>query len=318
MANCSRCGMKLYKWEEKKIGNEIYCEECYEAIKSQENVSTSDPNQENHIKQERVEPTTPVKPGYILTESNIELGFHIAIKESTKKILYGILWFMGGLIATIINPFILFFGAIIFGFYDIAVGIYRYLGIKFKLRKYKNFRDSGQTIDLNDYRLDGILYENLSMIDKEVIINQKKKIRLFIIISLCSSALIFGGILSGDIGWFDYDSVLYDEDFKLTGDGTIPTEDTYLEYMSYSVETEGYDYATIYIDVQVDDGKKVDLHFHDTMSLSLYGGMSGDYIENVSSYSGTYKTSSNAPLTIYVDVWNVNNYEEVTGHIRVE
>jgi hypothetical protein len=112
-----------------------------------------------------------------------------------------------------------------------------------------------------------------------------------------------------------FNTAIYDEDFRLTGDGTIPTDDTLIEYMVYELETEGY--ITLNIDLIVDDGKKVDIYCHEQMVINPYG-LSGDLIENVSSYSGSYETRSNAHQTVYVEIWNSNNYEEVTGHIRIE
>lgn len=269
----------------------------------------NDYNQE----QTNQEPTTPVKPEYVLTESEIELGFQIAIKEATKKILFGIFWFMGGLIATLINPFFLFWGAIIFGFYDMFLGVYRYLVFKFRLRKFVNSKENGQITDLNDYRIENVLYENLSMIGRDTIIKQKKTIQLVIILSLFISVILIAGMFSGIINLFP-SQYLFDEDFTLTGDGTIPTDDTLLEYMAYEIETEGY--VVINIDLSVDDGKKVDIYCHEQMSFSFYG-VSGEYIENVSSYSGSYETQSNANQIVYVEIWNSNNYKEVTGHIKI-
>jgi len=109
--------------------------------------------------------------------------------------------------------------------------------------------------------------------------------------------------------------LIYDEDFSLTGDGTIPTDDTLIEYMVYEIETQGY--VTINIDLTVEDGKKVDIYIDEQMSYSIYG-MSDEHIEGVSSYSGSYKTGSNAHQTVSIEIWNSNNYEEVNGHIIID
>ena len=86
---CSKCGKKMWIWDEKKVGNNVFCKKCYEAIKAQENVSISEPHQENYIKQDNVEPATPVKPEYVLTESDIELlkkDWNQAVDQITQRI----------------------------------------------------------------------------------------------------------------------------------------------------------------------------------------------------------------------------------------
>jgi len=112
-----------------------------------------------------------------------------------------------------------------------------------------------------------------------------------------------------------FDSALFDEDFRLTGTGVTPTDDTLIEHMVYEIETEGY--VTINIDLTVEDGKKVDIYIDEQMTYSFYG-MPDKHIEDVSSYSGSYETGSNANQIVSIEIWNSNNYEEVTGHIRIE
>jgi hypothetical protein len=87
MVNCSICGIKLYEWEENKIGDVIYCEECYEyakkyekdsSIRSENNIAWSF-NQENEKltkpKQRRIKKDKVVKISVALVIIIILLGF---------------------------------------------------------------------------------------------------------------------------------------------------------------------------------------------------------------------------------------------------
>jgi len=268
----------------------------------------------NEIKENNKESNLSSKPDFILSESDIELGFQIAIKDATKKILFGLLWFMGGLIATLINPFLLFWGAILFGFVDMLIGIYRYLVFRFRFRKYVKSQETGQITDLSDYRIENVMYENLSLINRDIIIKQKKTIQVVLVVASMISIILIASMFSGIINLLPSQAPLYDEDFKLTGDGTTPTDDTLIEYLTYEIETEGY--QTINIDLSVDGGKKVDICIDEQMTYSLYGSPDR-HVEGVSSYSGSYETGSNARQTISIEIWNSNNYEEVTGHIKI-
>jgi len=250
--------------------------------------------------------------GELTKEDQMELRLQLDIKDGAKKAIYGFLAFIIGVIITWItftsssSYYIILWGAILFGFIYMIIGIHRYSTSKYKYNKLMRDRN-GSVMDGYDSSLKK--QEIQKMIGEPNVFS--KKVKILLIVIFCIVGIVIAGIFTGVI---NFDSAIYDEDFRLTGDGTIPTDDTMIQYMSYQVETQGY--VTLNIDLSVDDGKKVDIYCHEDMVINPFG-LSGDHIENVSSYSGIYKTRSNGHQTVYVEIWNSNNYEEVTGHIKI-
>ena len=282
MANyCSGCGAKIEE-------NLKFCPECGKELREE--------------KLER--PDQGMK---------IELGLRIAIREGLRKIFFGFLWFIGGLIVTLItlyspSPiFLIFWGAIIFGFIDMLIGLYRYGSANRKYKKFLAQKESGMFDNYDSFKIKYINYENLYPIDDETLNRDKKKWQIISVIAFCITAVFIAGFFTG---FFQLDFDMIDEDFTLTGDGTPPTEYTLIEVNYWEPYFSEGDYITI--EGSVDDGKIADFLFYDTAGnpiLSLCA-------ENASSISRSWTVISSGTYTFAV--WNSQNYMEVTGHVKID
>lgn len=58
------------------------------------------------------------------------------------------------------------------------VGLYRFIIFKLKFRKFKLNKETGNITNLYDYILENVLYENLSIMGREIVIKQKKLIQI--------------------------------------------------------------------------------------------------------------------------------------------
>jgi len=250
----------------------------------------------------------------ILTEEKkIELGLRIAVREGLRKIFFGFLWFIGGLIVTLItiyspSPiFLVFWGAIIFGFIDMLIGLYRYSSANWKYKKFLAKKESGMIDNYDSFKIKYINYENLIPIDDEILNRDKKKWQITSVIIFCIALVVIAGFFTG-VFQFDFDKI--DESFTLNGDGTPPTEHTLIEVYYWELSLSKNDHVTI--EGSVDAGKIVYFEFSD----EYYNTVPSLCAENASSISGSWIVTSSGTYTFYVA--NSQNYREVTGRVKID
>ena len=115
-----------------------------------------------------------------MDSKDIELGFEAGINKAMKIITFGFLWVLIGVAITVVTylsslpTYLIFYGPVIVGVAQIAIGFFSLIGVKIKQRKYYSQQESGGVTNYNEYIIKKVDYESVSTLDKDFVISNRR------------------------------------------------------------------------------------------------------------------------------------------------